>query len=62
MDEEDQRYREKNLDLKHKQKEQKGKEKEMNPAVMAAKLTWENWKAKQGRKDVTERGWMKNIK
>ena len=31
-------------------------------AVTADKLAQENRKVRQGRKDKTERGWMKNIK
>ena len=42
----------------------KGKQKQgkWDPAVMAADLARENQRAKQGRRDKTDRGWMKNVK
>ena len=40
----------------------KGKKRRWDPAVTAAEQARENQKVKKGRKDETERGWMKNIK
>ena len=40
----------------------KGKKRRWDLAVTATELMREKWKARKGRKDETERGWMKNIK
>ena len=40
----------------------KRKKRRWDPAATAAELAKENCRAKQGRKDKTDRGWMKNIK
>ena len=40
----------------------KGKKRRWDSVVMAAELVRGNHRAKQGRKDETDRGWMKNIK
>ena len=41
---------------------EKQKQRRWDPAVVAAELARENHRAKQGRNDETDRGWMKNIK
>ena len=40
----------------------KGEKRRWDPTVTAAELVRENRKAKQGRKDETERGWTKDVK